>query len=78
MQPPVAGSRAELLSKRSSEGRKDPAAVLADAIRKVSASGPSESSARVEYEDCADDEDSSGLRTSSFTQSITRPMSNHR
>lgn len=84
VQPPAAGSKAEL-SKRLSGERKDPAAALADAIRKVSSSGSGldealnserelerKSSRGVETERAED------IRAASFTQASKKPQGHHR
>ena len=83
MQPAIPSNKAELLTKRSSEGRKDPAAALADAIRKVSssASGLDEALKAEKSQDVgqeAVEPEGSSARAASFTQPIKRQQGHHR
>ncbi len=84
VQPPAAGSKAEL-SKRLSGERKDPAAALADAIRKVSSSGSGldealKSEKELERRSSRDNEaeESRDNRAASFTQPSKKPQGHHR
>ena len=84
MQPPAAGSKAEL-GKRLSGERKDPAAALADAIRKVSSSGSGleealKSERDLERRSSRGNESgrSQDNRPASFTQASNKPQGHHR
>ena len=84
MQPPAAGSKAELGMRLSGE-RKDPAAALADAIRKVSSSGSGLDEALKSERDLErrssrgnEEERSREQRPASFTQAGNKPQGHHR
>lgn len=79
LQPPAPGSKPELMTKRSSEGRKDTASALADAIRKVSSSGSGlDDALKAEKEGEAEGREKDSTRATSFTQPSSRPQGHHR
>ena len=79
VQPPIPGGKPELLSRNSAEGRKDTAAALADAIRKVSSSGSGlDEALKAEKEGEDRVAEAGDNRAQSFTQPVKRPQSHHR